>query len=348
MIVLRIDNRAHLSLSRLPAGVVGQVKERLTFANPAYLENERKGFSNWNTPKEIKGYEVKGDVLLIPRGFTRQLIGILRGARLRYQIDDRRRTLVPVDFTFKGELRDFQEAALEAMGSRDFGTLAAPTGSGKTVMALALIARRKQPALVVVHTKELLDQWISRIETFLGISAGEVGIIGGGKLKVGERITVGLVQSLYKVAHEVAPHIGHLVVDECHRTPSRTFTKAVTAFDCRYMTGLSATPWRRDGLSRLIYWHIGDKAHEVDKTALVEAGHVLQVDVVWRETSFRPTYDPSEEYSRMLSELTQDPARNALIASDVAQEAQNGGGIYTYRRLIQWRAPRGCGGPKRR
>jgi superfamily II DNA or RNA helicase len=93
------------------------------------------------------------------------------------------------------------------------------------------------------------------------------------------------------------------------------------------MLGLSATPWRRDGLSRLIYWYLGDMVHEVDKQALVEAGHVLVADVVWRETDFRPSYDASEEYSRMLSELTQDPERNALIALDVAREAGNGGGV---------------------
>lgn len=90
---------------------------------------------------------------------------------------------------------------------------------------------------------------------------------------------------------------------------------------------MSATPWRRDGLSRLIYWYVGDVAHQVDAAALVEAGHVLQAEVVWRETAFTPTFDPSDEYSRMLSELTQDPARNALIAADVAREAGNGGGV---------------------
>jgi superfamily II DNA or RNA helicase len=146
-------------------------------------------------------------------------------------------------------------------------------------------------------------------------------------MMVGERITVALVQSLYRVAPGVAAHVGHLVVDECHRAPSRTFTEAVSAFDCRFMLGLSATPWRRDGLSRLIYWSLGDKVHEVDKQALVKAGHVLVADVVWRETDFRPTYDPTTEYSRMLSELTLDPARNALIALDVAREAGNGGGV---------------------
>jgi superfamily II DNA or RNA helicase len=326
LITLKIDTQTHLNLP-LPSGLVEQIQDRLTFPNPAYEEAERRGFSTWNIAKEIRGYRQEGDNLIFPRGFTRQGIGILKAAGVRYRIEDHRRTLSPVDFHFLGELRDFQVEAVEAMAARDFGTLAAPTGSGKTVIALALIAWRQQPALVIVHTKELQDQWVARIETFLGIPAPEVGIIGGGTIRTGHKITVALVQSLYKIASEVAPFIGHLVVDECHRAPSRTFTEAVTAFDCRFMLGLSATPWRRDGLSRLIYWHIGDKAHEVDTAALVEAGHILSADVTWRQTDFRPTYDPATEYSKMLSELTQDPARNALIASDVASEAGNGGGV---------------------
>lgn len=106
-------------------------------------------------------------MLIIPRGLTGHLLGILKKASVRYRLDGRRRTLAPVDFTFKGELHDFQALAVEAVLSRDFGTLAAPTGSGKTVMALYLVARRRQPALVVVHTKELADQWVNRIRAVL-------------------------------------------------------------------------------------------------------------------------------------------------------------------------------------
>ena len=323
MVALKVDSWAHLGpLSRLPGGVVNQIKARLTFPNPAHQEAERRGYWTGNIPKEIIGYQVDGDRLIIPRGFTAQLVGILRDAAVRYRFEDRRRTLAPVDFTFLGELRGFQVEAVAAMAARDFGTLAAPTGSGKTVMALTLIAMRRQPVLIVVHNKELQGQWVSRIETFLEIPGQEVGRIGSGKIDVGERITVALVQTLCKCAPEIAPHIGFLIVDEAHRCPSRTFTGAVTAFDSRFMLGLSATPWRRDGLSRLIYWYLGDKVHEVDKDVLVEAGHILEAEVIWRKTGFEPTFDPSEEYSRMLSELTQDVERNALIADDVAQEAQ--------------------------
>lgn len=116
-----------------------------------------------------------------------------------------------------------------------------------------------------------------------------------------------------------------MVVDECHRCPSRTFTEAVTAFDSAYMLGLSATPWRRDGLSRLVFWHLGSKVHEIDRGALVEDGHILAAEVIFRKTAYEPISDPSEEYSRMLSELTANHERNALIVRDIVQEADGEG-----------------------
>ncbi|MFP3869236.1 MAG: DEAD/DEAH box helicase [Desulfobacteraceae bacterium] len=326
MLTITVDNRISLEVNQLPGFVVERIKERLTFDNPQWLENEKRGFSNWDTPQVFRYWRQEGDRLIMPRGLARQAIGILRGAGIPYQIDDRRRVLPEVDFTFTGQLKDFQAQAVEAVLSRDFGTLAAPTGSGKTVMALAVIAERRQPALIIVHTKELLNQWIDRIEKFLWIPAQEVGVIGNGKKSVGP-VTVALVQTLYKCADDIAPHIGFLIVDECHRAPARTFTTAAKVFDCKYMLGLSATPWRRDGLSKLIYWYLGQTTCRIDKKDLIATGDVLPVKPVIRQTDFRPWHDPSEEYSRMLSELTEDSARNALIASDVAQEARNGGGI---------------------
>jgi superfamily II DNA or RNA helicase len=165
------------------------------------------------------------------------------------------------------------------------------------------------------------------VEDFLAIPAAEVGLIGAGKQHIGQAVTVALVQSLYKCAEEVSPHIGYLVVDECHRTPSRTFTEAVNRFDARYMLGLSATPWRRDKLSQLIFWHLGDIHHEIAKADLVETGDVLAAEVVVRETAFKPYFDPTTDYSRMLSELTLDDDRNRMIAGDIARELAERPGV---------------------
>ena len=317
-----------LSIQSPPEALSTWLIPTLTMPNPKWLDNERMGRWNRRTPKELKFYRnVRGGGIRIPRGFTGTLLRQCRRMGIAYELTDRRRLLAECNYDFQGRLKPFQLEAVTKMGAKDFGTLSAPTGSGKTVMGLYLIARRRQPAIVIVHTKDLAHQWVERIQQFLGIPEKEVGFIGGGRHKVGSRITVALVQSLYKCASQLAPQIGHLVVDECHRTPSRTFTDAVKAFDAQYMLGLSATPWRRDRLSKLIFWHLGNVHHEIASAGLVESGDVLAADVVIRETEFRPYFDPVSEYSRMLSELTEDKERNLLIVKDVAATLRESHGV---------------------
>ncbi len=325
LIITITDN---LRLKNVPPDILKTLTEKLKFLNPKWLENEKMGRWNRGTPKELRFYDKVGAAgLWIPRGYIRQLILLCRRHEIKYEIEDLRRSLPPANFSFHGKLKPFQQLAVDGMLAKDFGTLSSATGSGKTIMALYMIARRRQPALIVVHTKDLAAQWTQRIEEFLGIAAEKVGLIGGGKKVVGKEITIALVQSLYKCVEDVAAHIGFLVVDECHRCPSRTFTEAVTGFDAKYMLGLSATPWRRDKLSKLIFWHLGDVHHEVDKNQLVEDGDVLPAEIIIRNTNFKPYHDPVNEYSKMLSELTADTERNVLIASDVARETERKAGI---------------------
>jgi superfamily II DNA or RNA helicase len=93
------------------------------------------------------------------------------------------------------------------------------------------------------------------------------------------------------------------------------------------MLGLSATPWRRDDLTNLIYWYMGDLHHKIEQGELMQSGDILAVEVIHRDTAFVTTYDPVEEYPAMLSELTEDRTRNALIAADVIEEARSAGGV---------------------
>lgn len=319
----------NLRLENIPDILRQLLIQKLTLTNPKWLENQRMGRWNHKTPKELTFYTKAdgGSGLRIPRGYMRQLIQLCRTHDISYTIDDKRRMLPEQEFEFKGQLKSFQQEAADRMLSKEFGILNAATGAGKTIIALYMIARRKQPSLIVVHTKDLAGQWMERIHDFLGIPAEKIGYIGGGKRNVGTAVTVAMVQTLYKYAHEVAPQIGFIIVDECHRCPSRTFTEAVVQFDSRYMLGLSATPWRRDKLSKLIFWHLGDVHHEIDKQNLVEKGHILHADAIFRETTFVSFVDPVNYYSKMLSELTGDQERNFLIASDVAVVVKNNPGI---------------------
>jgi hypothetical protein len=151
LITITVTNRLEVRpVDRIPGFLFRQIKNRLTFVNPARQEAEKRGFYAGHLPREIRGYHIDGDRLTLPRGCGRQVVSILHRAGVQYRIEDRRRVLSAVDFSFLGQLHDFQQEAVDAMASSDFGTLAAPTGSGKTLMALGLIARRKQPALIVV------------------------------------------------------------------------------------------------------------------------------------------------------------------------------------------------------
>ncbi len=325
---LKIILSNHLKLISIPDELYQILVERLKFSNPKWLENQRMGRWNRGIPKMLTFYDTAGkDSLWIPRGYIRQLIYLCRELMVDYEFEDKRKSFPDVEFVFSGRLKPFQLNAARAMLLKEFGVLNSATGSGKTVIALFMIASRKQPALIVVHTKELAYQWLERIQSFLSISPDEVGLIGDGKRNIGRLITVALVQSLYKCADQVAKHTGYLIVDESHRCPSRTFTEAVSEFDSKYMLGLSATPWRRDGLSNLIFWYLGDIHHEVDKKKLIDSGHILKPEVVIRETEFVPLQDPVWQYSKMLAELTMDKERNHMIASDVARQVNENAGI---------------------
>jgi len=322
---LTITNK--LTIEGAPKELLDVIKQKLTFPNPQYEENKKMNRWNGNTPPFLKFYQEAEHGLVVPRGFTGAALRMGNDRDIQVGLLDKTRQLPDVQFEFDGHLRPYQEDAVENMLKKNFGTLEAPTGSGKTIMACNMIHRRQQPVIIITHTKELANQWVNRISQFLQIPKAEIGIIGNGRNAIGENVTVALVQSLYKCSSQVSPRVGYLIVDECHRTPSRTFTEAVSAFDCKYMTGLSATPWRRDGLSSLITFFVGRVVHKIESSDLISTGNILKAEPVIRETNFRTKFDPAWKYSQMLSELTKDRARNEFIAQDVAREATNGGGI---------------------
>ncbi len=323
---MKILLKENICISEAPEILLKEIRDTFTIENPLWIDNARMGRWQGKTDHWLTFFKKLPGGLSIPRGAMGLILYFCKKKDIRYQITDNRRNLPPVDFTFDGILKGYQQRAVKDILIRDFNVLQAGTGTGKTIMALYAIVERKQPCLVIVHSKELLNQWIDRIEQFLEISRDEIGIIGNGKKRIGEKITVGIVNSIYPIADEIKEHIGHLVVDECHRTPSRTFTEAVTTFDSKFMVGLSATPFRRDGLTKLIGWHLGRQV-EVNNSELTENDIIKNVEVIIRETEFSTDFDASEEYPQMLSELTEDRGRNLLIAADIVKEVSNNGGV---------------------
>ncbi|VTP86334.1 Type III restriction enzyme, res subunit [Sphingobacterium daejeonense] len=113
------------------------------------------------------------------------MLRFCREAHLAHDFVDNRRELPTIQFSFNAALRKHQTTAVGAVRKKDFGVIVAPPGTGKTVIGLKIISVKQQPALIVVHRKQLLDQWVERIESFLGIPKADIGIIGQGKVKLG-------------------------------------------------------------------------------------------------------------------------------------------------------------------
>jgi len=155
------------------------------------------------------------------------------------------------------------EVSWDAIQKRGGGILALSTGYGKTNIALYLIQRLGKKALIIVHKEFLMNQWKERIATFL--PGTRVGVIQGPKTEIeGNDIVIGMLQSISGKNYplDTFDSFGIVVIDECHRIPCQHFSKALLKINCRKMLGLSATPKRDDGLTKILKWYIGDVIYE--------------------------------------------------------------------------------------
>ena len=113
---------------------------------------------------------------------------------------------------------------------------------GKTVVAASLIARRKVNTLIIVHRRQLLDQWRERLLAFLEMEAKEIGQVGGGKNKPTGIIDIAIMQSLNRkgTVKDLVADYGHVIIDECHHVSAFSFERVMRQVKARYITGLTA------------------------------------------------------------------------------------------------------------
>lgn len=313
-----INSEIYLKRIQLNQKLTVFLRDNLNFLNSDYFVKKRLGKAIYNVEKYFKLIEETPEGIIIPRGFAASLIRFCNAENIPVKIIDERYKSKEIEVNSKIDLLPHQEDVLERTLSKDFGVIVSPPGSGKTIIGLELIAQKRQPTLILVHRKQLFDQWINRIQDFLSIPKKQIGQIGNQKYKIGKEITVAMIQSLTRRdLSELRNKFGMVIIDECHHIPAKSFREVITRLNCFYLYGLTATPKRKNNDEKLIYVYIGNVIYEMTQKKQLESQNIT-VEINVRETELFVPYDYKiDNYETVSQILIFDTNRNGLILKDI-------------------------------
>jgi superfamily II DNA or RNA helicase len=302
----------------LPPAFVNELRHLAAFQNPEFYKKQAMRLSTHATPRVISCCEETDRFVGLPRGCLEDVQDLVKAWHGGIDVSDERQGGAPIDVAFRGELTPTQVRAARAMLSHDTGVLVAPPGSGKTVLGAHLIAQRGVTTLVLVHRKPLLDQWVAQLSEFLGVPKKEIGILGGGKRKATGRLDVAMLQSLVRKGRvdDLVAGYGHVIVDECHHVSASSFERVLSEVKARFVTGLTATPRRRDGHDPIVEMQLGRVRFEVSAQEAARA-RGFEHRLVVRETTFASSWTAGRPIQDLYAELAKDQRRNDLILDDL-------------------------------
>ena len=323
-----LGNQVYINRSELPPALVNRVARLAAFQNPEFYAAQAMRLPTFGKPRIISCAELFPKHVALPRGCLDDLTSLLGSVGIAAELRDERQHGRPLAAQFLGELTPEQNDAVAALIKHETGVLAAATAFGKTVVAAKMIAARARNTLILVHRRQLLEQWVARLQTFLDIRPASFGVIHGGKKKPTGVIDVALMQSLVRrgIVSDLVADYGHVVVDECHHLSAVGFEAIARAAKARYVLGLSATVTRKDGHHPIIFMQCGPVRHRVDAKKQA-ATRPFEHKVIFRRTEFRLLRDRPDEdpaIQKLYAKLAQDSARNDLIFDDILSALERG------------------------
>lgn len=319
-------NLVYVGKAGLPSAMLNRLLRLAAFQNPEFYRAQAMRLSTFGKPRVIHCGEEFPQHIALPRGCLDEVLVLLRAHHITPDVRDERFAGTSIHTSFRGELRPEQQRAAQAMLAHDDGVLSATTAFGKTVIAAHLIAARSVNTLVLVHRRQLMDQWRERLATFLDLPLASIGQIGGGKAKRTGMVDVAIIQSLARKGEvrDFVAEYGHVVVDECHHLSAFSFECVMRAAKARHILGLTATPVRKDGHHPIIFMQCGPVRFVVNAREQA-ASRPFHHIVIPRPTAFRVA--PGQERAEiqtLYASLTTDARRNDLIVVDVLAAVRAG------------------------
>jgi superfamily II DNA or RNA helicase len=327
-----VADQIYVDHSGLPPVLRNRLLRLASFSNPEFYRAQAMRLPTWNKPRILCCYEFFPKHIGLPVGCLETLKTILEHYAITPRIQDKQNHGGPAGFEFLGELREDQEKAARAVLAKPEGILSASTAFGKTVVALWVMAERKVNTIILVHRKQLMDQWADRINQFLGIPQSEIGRIGGGKKKRTGIIDIAVMQSVGGkdksnpvLVEDWIKDYGQVIVDECHHISASSFERIIRNCPAYYRLGLSATVIRKDGQHPIVFMNLGPVRYSSGYNA---EPAVFARKVIPRLTGFAlPELSagmPPPAIHDIFRQLWTDERRNALVVNDIVNAYSEG------------------------
>ncbi len=323
-----LGNQIYLAKEALVPALRNRLLRLAAFQNPEFYKAQAMRLPTYDKPRIVACAEDHPQHIGLPRGCLDDVLELLADLKIAPIVRDERFAGQPLRATFQGELRPEQRIAADAMLAHETGVLSATTAFGKTVVSAWLIAQRGVSTLVLVHRRQLLDQWVERLSAFLDLPATGVGQIGGGRDRPNGLLDVAVIQSLGRkgVVDDRVGDYGHIIVDECHHLSAFSFEQVARRAKARFVAGLSATVARKDGHHPIIFMQCGPIRHRVSAKAQAIA-RPFEHTVYVRPTAFEAANieeDRRAQFQSLYRELIDDESRNRRICDDVIEAVRDG------------------------
>lgn len=328
-----LGDGVYIDALNLMPRIQNQIRSLAAFDNPIFYKNKRLGYSNYyNFSAIYMGQDIDG-YIRIPRGLRDTLISNCKEAGIEYDLVDHREKGRPIRVTFNGDLRTGQDLAADRMLQYDHGVLSATTAFGKTVVCSYLISQRRVNTLILLQSKDLLEQWIEELNKFLNINEepptyrtktgrekkrdSVIGVLTGNKNTLTGIIDVAMVGSMYSKGNfnEFTNSYGMVIMDECHHCGSNTSVKVMQKVNARYVYGVSATPKRGDNLEKIIHMLLGPIRHSYTAKERAEAqgiGHFVYP----RFTRVIDTNETKNDINGAYNLISDNQIRSEMIVED--------------------------------
>lgn len=333
-------DKLYIPLKAVSAKVLNHLKRIAAFKNPEFYSKQALRLSTYAIPRIISCFDITNEYLAMPRGCEDATRSFLNDNAVTYTITDKTNHGNKISVSFQGEEREEQLEAINALLPYTNGILHATTAFGKTVTAVAIIARKKVNTLILVHSKALLKQWHDRLTEFLNIDYPKheeknkrgrrkvfapIGCFDSSGNTLHGIIDIALIQSCLD-EDGVKPFVqdyGMVIVDECHHVSSMTFEQVLMSIKAHTIYGLTATPIRKDGHQPIIFMQCGPIRFSTDVKSQI-AKQSFDRFLIPRFTSYNSILEDRLSIATLYKYLSEDEIRNNLIVEDICKAVNTG------------------------